>query len=65
MENDTLTLTIRLHDPKEKLVVMKSAVWVTLQVPRSDLALPAGEFAAKYFADAVAEILGELRAGGV
>jgi hypothetical protein len=57
MENDTLTLTVRLHDPKEKLDPQKSAVWKVMQVPRADLALPAGEFAAKYFADAVAEIL--------
>lgn len=57
MDKDTLTLTVRLHDPKEKYDVKKSAVWMTAEVERADLALSAEEFVAKYVLPAFAPIL--------
>lgn len=53
MDQDTLTLTLRLHDPKEKKDAKLAASWVVLQVPRADLALAPEEFAAKHLIDAV------------
>jgi hypothetical protein len=48
MPDDTLTLTVRLHDPKEKKNALMSASWVVVKVPRADLQLAAGAFAAKH-----------------
>ena len=48
MPEDTLTLTIRLHDPKEKKDATKSATWTIVKVSRPDLSLTAAEFVAKY-----------------
>jgi hypothetical protein len=48
LPDDNLTLSIRLHDPKEKRDPKKSASWVVLKVPREDLKLDAGAFAAKH-----------------
>ena len=55
---DMLTLTVRLHDPKEKRDRTKSAVWHTIKIPRADLALGEAEFLAKHLAAAVPVILG-------
>ena len=55
---DMLTLTVRLHDPKEKRDRLKSAVWHTIKIPRADLALGEAEFLAKHLAAAVPVILG-------
>jgi len=54
---DVLTLTVRLHDPREKQDVKKSAVWHTLTIPREDLQLSEADFSAKYLAEAVPVIL--------
>lgn len=56
MPDDSLTLTLRLHDPKEKTDPKKSAQWSTRKVSREDLKLPQAEFIAKY----LAPMLGEL-----
>ena len=53
---DNLTLTIRLHDPKEKKNAKLSASWVTVQVPRADLALSPEEFAAKHITPRVKDL---------
>ena len=54
--DDSLTLTIRLHDPKEKKDPKKAAQWVTVKVYRGDLSLPKQEFIQKYIAPKLAEI---------
>ena len=54
--NDTLTLTFRLHDPKEKQNEKLAASWVVIKVPREDLALAPVDFAAKYLLPAVSEL---------
>lgn len=46
MSDDNLTLTLRLHDPKER--TRQSAEWVVQKVARADLAMPLDEFIAKY-----------------
>lgn len=48
MPDDTLTLTLRLHDPLEKKDPEKSTAWAVVPVVRADLALPLDEFFAKY-----------------
>jgi len=45
---DTLTLSLRLHDPKEKKDAAKSTRWAVVDVPRTDLVLPFEEFMAQY-----------------
>jgi hypothetical protein len=45
---DTLTFSIRIHDPKEKKVAEKSTDWKAIEVPREDLTLPKAEFIAKW-----------------
>ena len=57
---ETLTLTIRLHDPKEKLDPAKSTAWTIAEVPREDLALSPEEFSTKYCVPAAAQILATL-----
>lgn len=53
---DTLTLTLRLHDPKEKKNAKLAASWVIVQVPRADLTLSPPEFAAKHLIPAVEQL---------
>jgi len=53
---DTLTLTLRLHDPKEKQNPQLAASWVVIKVPREDLQLAPVDFAAKHLLDAVAQL---------
>ena len=53
---DTLTLTIRLHDPKEKNDPKKSAQWATVKVFRGDLQLSKSQFIAKYVEPALANL---------
>ena len=55
--NDTLTLTIRLHDPKEKKLLSKSTAWAVVNVTREDLKLPREQFFAKYVTPAIEQIL--------
>lgn len=47
---DVLTLTIRVHDPKEKADANLSACWVVVKVLRSDIGMPVADFVAKYIA---------------
>lgn len=47
-EKDTLTLTLRIHDPKEKRDAAKSTSWLVLAVERGDLRMPKMDFIAKY-----------------
>ncbi len=54
--DDTLTLTVRLHDPKEKKNANLAACWVVIEVPREDLALSPPEFAAKHLLPAVSQL---------
>jgi hypothetical protein len=53
---DTLTLTLRLYDPKEKRNPKLCASWVIIEVPREDLALQPVDFAAKYLLPAVPQL---------
>ena len=57
MPDDSLTLTIRLHDPKEKQNVTLSATWATVKVPRADLELPQAEFVAKYITPNLSQLV--------
>lgn len=53
---DFLTLTVRLHDPKEKKNAKLSASWVLINVPREDLTMSPGDFAAKHLLPAVEKL---------
>lgn len=53
---DHLTLTVRLHDPKEKKNAKLSASWHVISIPREDLALTPPEFALKYLIGAVEQL---------
>ena len=55
---DMLTLTVRLHDPKEKRDPKKSAVWHVVKIPRAALSLSEADFAANHLLPAVPVILG-------
>ena len=55
---DMLTLTVRLHDPKEKRDPKKSAVWHMVKIPRAALSLSDADFAANHLLPAVPVILG-------
>ena len=57
MPDDDLTLTVRLHDPKEKRDATKAAVWHVVKVPRADLQLADQDFAAHHLLPAVPVIL--------
>ena len=56
MAEDLLTLTIRVHDPKEKQDAALSASWVAVAIPRAAITLPAAEFAAKYVVPALKKL---------
>lgn len=59
--NDTLTLTVRLHDPKEKQDAGKSTAWAVVQVRREDLQMSASDFSIRYLFPAAQQILGALK----
>ena len=54
---DMLTLTVRLHDPKEKRDRAKVAVWHVVKIPRAALSLSDADFAANHLLPAVPVIL--------
>lgn len=56
MAQDDLTLTLRVHDPKEKDDATLSASWAVVQVARADILLPVDDFIAKYLKPALATI---------
>jgi len=53
---DTLTLSIRLHDPKEKKDATKSTRWAVVEVPREDLKLSDSDFFSKHVAPALSKL---------
>jgi len=55
-DNDLLTLTIRLHDPKEKRNPKLSASWCVKQIPRADLQMSKPDFAAKWLTPSLDEL---------
>lgn len=57
MADDTLTLTIRLHDPKEKSDSRKSAIWATIKLPRTDLDLPMDDLIERHVLPAVKQVV--------
>ena len=48
MPDDSLTLTIRVFDPQEKVDATMSACWVVVKVDRADVQMPASDFISKY-----------------
>ena len=56
MDQDTLTLTLRLYDPKEKKNAKIRASWVVVNVPRADLTMQPVDFAAKHLLPAVPQL---------
>ena len=54
--DDNLTLTIRLHDPKEKTDPRKAAQWAVTKIPREDLKLSPRDFAAKHVLPALEQL---------
>jgi len=57
---DELTLTIRVHDPKEKRDASMSACWAVVKVERADVqgdaALSAFAFVKKYVTPALSQL---------
>ena len=60
-DDDSLTLTVRLHDPTEKQDATKSTAWVVMTIPRADLALSAEEFSAKWMTPSASHVLASLK----
>ena len=56
MPLDDFTLTLRVHDPKEKDDATLSTSWAVVAVPRADIELPVDDFIAKYLKPALATI---------
>jgi len=58
MADDSLVLTIRIHDPKEKNDSKKAAVWVAAKVDRADATgtLTEAQFNEKYIAPVLAKL---------
>lgn len=54
---DTLTFTVRLHDPAEKKDAAKSTSWAVIEIPREDLNLPKAEFFAKHVSPALDKLI--------
>lgn len=50
MPKDTLTFTLRIHDPAEKKDAAKSTSWVVIEVQREDLKISQAAFIEKYVA---------------
>lgn len=55
-DTDTLTFTLRLHDPAEKKDAAKSTSWVVVKVAREDLKMDEGHFIEKYVRPSLKEI---------
>lgn len=53
---DELTLTIRMHDPKEKTDPTKAASWVVLKVPREDVGLSAQDVVSRYITPSLGQL---------
>lgn len=48
MPDDSLTLTIRVHDAQEKMDATMSSCWAVVKVDRADIQMPVADFVAKY-----------------
>lgn len=48
MPDDNLTLTLRVHDPKEKQDHDLSTAWVVVKVERTDIGMKQSDFTNKY-----------------
>ncbi len=53
---DTLKLTVRLFDPKEKNDAKLSASWASVDVPREDVTMQPVDFAAKHLLPLVEQL---------
>jgi hypothetical protein len=60
MPQNTLTFTLRLHNPAEKKDAAKSTAWSVIEVPREDFKLPKADFLAKYVEPGLAQMLQQL-----
>lgn len=56
MARNDLIMTIRVHDPVEKVDADLSASWVTINIARVDAAMPIEEFFKKYVKPAFAHL---------
>lgn len=56
MAKDTLTLTIRLHDPLEKKDAAKATSWVVIEVDREHLGTSEDEFIERYVRPALPQL---------
>lgn len=56
MPADELTLTIRVHDPKEKKDATKSACWETVKIDRAAISLSADVFCQQFVVPALKKI---------
>lgn len=54
--SDTLTLTLRLHDPLEKQELAKSATWAVIEIPREDLKMQKLDFLVKHVEPALVNL---------
>ena len=48
MPDDSLTLTIRVHDAQEKTDSTLASCWVVVKVDRADIHMPLDDFVATY-----------------
>lgn len=53
---DTLTFTLRLHDPKEKQDAKKSTIWVVAEIPRANLTMDEALFIQMYVVPALRQM---------
>jgi hypothetical protein len=53
---DTLTFTVRIHDPREKKDAKLSTAWAAVEIPREDLKLSRSDFFAKHVAPAIEQL---------
>lgn len=53
---DEVTLTLRVHDAKEKRDPTLSACWAVVKVPREDLQMKVADFCTKHIVPALKQI---------
>jgi len=63
-DKDTLTLTIRIHDPAEKKDAKKSSAWAVIDVPREDFKIASAAFIKKHIAPHLAAMRKQMELGG-
>lgn len=52
-DKDTLTLTLRIHDPAEKKDAKKSTVWIVAEVSRDAIGMTQADFIEHYIRPAL------------